>query len=240
MFNYNYFQSRYFLVQTNYKDFLKNYEIIDLYTLKSLLKTKQKLNNLFNPLFLNIYNFILNYPLNVKIFFFTTDSNTPLFNIHFKYINQVIINKIFIIEDKLEDSFKEIEKEIFKIKFPSFFNLFKGFLLNSKIEIYKNNEEKFILKQEKLVNYLLYKDKEENIICSYYKTTDINKIIEMFYSMEKLKEKYSKEDLIKNILLNKTYILLTLSNDVNNLVEKYSDDIMYLIFSIPTVIDILI
>ncbi len=240
MFNYNYFQSRYFLIQTNYKDFLKNYEIIDLYTLKTLIKTKQKLNNLFNPLFLNISNFILNYPLNVKIFFLTTDSNTPLFNIHFKYINQVIINKIFIIEDKLEDSFKEIEKEIFKIKFPSFFNLFKGFLFNSKIEIYKNNEEKFILKQEKLVNYLLYKDKEENIICSYYKTTDINKIIEMFYSIEKLKEKYSKEDLIKNILLNKTYILLTLSNDVNNLVEKYSDDITYLIFSIPTVIDILI
>ena len=240
MFNYNYFQSRYFLIQTNYKDFLKNYEIIDLYTLKSLIKTNQKLNNLFNPLFLNISNFILNYPLNVKIFFLTTDNNTPLFNIHFKYINQVIINKIFIIEDKLEHSFKEIEKEIFKIKFPFFFNLFKGFLLNSKIEIYKNNEEKFILKQEKLVNYLLYKDKEENLICSYYKTTDINKIIEMFYSIEKIKEKYSKEDLIKNILLNKTYILLSLSNEVNSLVKKYSDDIMYLIFSIPTVIDILI
>jgi hypothetical protein len=240
MFNYNYFQSRYFLIQTNYKDFLKNYEIIDLYTLKSLIKTNQKLNNLFNPLFLNIYNFILNYPLNVKIFFLTTDNNTPLFNIHFKYINQIIINKVFIIEDKLEGSFKEIEKEIFKIRLPSFFNLFKGFLLNSKIEIYKNNEEKFILKQEKLVNYLLYKDKEENLICSYYKTTDINKIIEMFYSIEKLKEKYFKEDLIKNILLNKTYILLSLSNDVNSLVKKYSDDMMYLIFSIPTVIDILI
>jgi hypothetical protein len=240
MFNYNYFQSRYFLIQTNYKDFLKNYEILDLYTLKSLVKTKQKLDNLFNPLFLNISNFILNYPLNVKIFFLTTDNNTPLFNIHFKYINQIIINKVFIIEDKLEDSFKEIEKEIFKIRLPSFFNLFKGFLLNSKIEIYKNNEEKFILKQEKLVNYLLYKDKEENLICSYYKTTDINKIIEMFYSIEKIKEKYSKEDLIKNILLNKTYILLSLSNDVNSLVKKYSDDIMYLIFSIPTVIDILI
>jgi len=240
MFNYNYFQSRYFLIQTNYKDFLKNYEIIDLYTLKSLIKTNQKVNNLFNPLFLNISNFILNYPLNIKIFFLTTDNNTPLFNIHFKYINQIIINKVFIIEDKVEGLFKEIEKEIFKIKFPSFFNLFKRFLLNSKMEIYKNNEEKFILKQEKLVNYLLYKDKEENIICSYYKTTDINKIIEIFYSIEKLKEKYFKEDLIKNILLNKNYILLTLSNDVNNLVDKYSDDIMYLIFSIPTVIDILI
>ena len=91
-----------------------------------------------------------------------------------------------------------------------------------------------------MVNYLLYKDKEENLICSYYKTTDINKIIEMFYSIEKIKEKYSKEDLIKNILLNKTYILLSLSNEVNSLVKKYSDDIMYLIFSIPTVIDILI
>jgi len=240
MFSYSNFQSKYFLIQTNYENFIKNYEIIDLYTLKSLIKTNQKANNSFNPLFLNISNFILNYPLNVKISFLTYDDNTPLFNIHFKYINQVIINKVFIIEDKLEGSFKEIEKEIFKVKFPPFFNLFKGFLFNSKIEIFRTNEEKFILKQEKLVNYLLYKDKEESLICSYYKTTDINKIIEMFYSIEKLRIKYSKEDLIKNILLNKTYILLTLSDNVNNLVEKYSDDMMYLIFSLPSVIDILI
>ncbi|MGC8815817.1 MAG: hypothetical protein ACP5O4_06465 [bacterium] len=237
---FNYFQNyyRYFLIQVNYKNFIKNYEIIDLYNLKTVIKTEQEINNIFNPLLFlsNISNLFINYPISTKINFYA--NNTLIFNINFKYINQVIINKIFIIEDKFnKNSIKEIEKKIFKIKLPQFFNIFKNFFNNLNLEITNTNNKKFIIKQEKIVNYLLYE--KEKIICSYYKTNDINKIIQIFYSIQELKNKYSKEDLLKNILINRNYFLITLNYDIKNLIENYTDDIIYLIFGLPIVIDIL-
>ncbi len=236
--------NRYFLIQSNYKSFIKNYEIFDLYSLKLIIKTEQNKINFFNPLILlsNISNFLINYPINKKIDFYLSD-NTPLFNIHFKYLNEIYINKVFKIEDKVDKNLsKEIEKNIFKIKLPTFYNILKNIYYNLKLEIIKENNTKFILKQEKIVNYILYKNKEEqeNIICTYYKTNDINKIIDLFYSIEELKNRYKKEDLLKNIFINKVYFLLTLSSNINSLVEFYSDDIIYLIFSLPVIIDIII
>ncbi|MCX7871031.1 MAG: hypothetical protein N2485_05620 [bacterium] len=237
------FNNRYFLIQSSYKNFIKNYEIIDLYSLKLIIKTEQNKINFINPLSLlsSISIFFINYPINKKIDFYSFENN-HLFNIHFKYINEIYINKIFRIEDKIDKSLsKEIEKTIFKIKLPPFYSILKNIPFNFKIEITKENDTKFILTQEKIVNYILYKDKEdqENIICTYYKTNDINKIIELFYSIQELRDRYKKDDILKNILINKVYFLLTLSSDISSLIEFYSDDVIYLIFGLPVIIDII-
>lgn len=86
------FNNRYFLIQSSYKNFIKNYEIIDLYSLKLIIKTEQNKINFINPLSLlsSISIFFINYPINKKIDFYSFENN-HLFNIHFKYINEIYI-----------------------------------------------------------------------------------------------------------------------------------------------------